>query len=225
MTLVEGKLLLLRHGASVWNEKNLFTGWIDIPLSAQGMQESYQAGKELANLSIDVIFTSDLMRAQMTMLLAMQSHPSGKTAYFISEDSLNKCYSEKTTQELIPVYKAWELNERMYGELQGKNKKEVADQFGEAQVKIWRRSFDVAPPQGESLKMTSERVLPYFQEKVMPLIKQGKTVLIVAHGNSLRSLVMMLEKLSSEDVIQLEIPTGGILSYHYHQGVWVRDER
>ncbi|MGR3973795.1 MAG: histidine phosphatase family protein [Candidatus Rhabdochlamydia sp.] len=226
MTDLKGTLILLRHGASVWNEKNLFTGWIDIPLSFQGIQEATVAGKKIASYPIDAIFTSTLIRSQMTAMIAMLSHGSGKTPYFVQPDGLIPQHQEQDKgQEMIPVHKAWQLNERMYGKLQGKNKAEVSLQFGADQVRQWRRGFDVLPPEGESLKMTSERTLPYFKEQILTLVMQGKTILVVAHGNSLRSIVMMLEMLSEEDVVQLEIPTGGILTYHHNEGKWECHER
>lgn len=214
-------LILLRHGASVWNDKNLFTGWVDIPLSSKGVQESLRAGEVIAKLPIDVIFTSTLIRAQMTATLAMLNHP--KTPFIVHGGEWETVHSEECRKGMIPVRCAWQLNERMYGELQGMNKDEMRQKFGADQVQLWRRSFDVAPPGGESLKMTSERTIPYFNEEIMPLLKQGKNVFISAHGNSLRSIVMMLENLTPEQVVQLEIPTGAPWIYRNEKGVWKRE--
>lgn len=214
----KGTLILLRHGASVWNDKNLFTGWVDIPLSAKGVEESRQAGEAIAHLPIDIIFTSTLIRAQMTAMLAMLQ--SGRTPCIVHEDVV--IHHAKVRDEVIPVRTAWQLNERMYGELQGMNKDETRQKFGAEQVHLWRRSFDEAPPGGESLKMTSERTIPYFQEQIVPCLDQGKNVFIAAHGNSLRSIVMKLENLSSTEVVELEIPTGVPWIYEWKGTEWRR---
>lgn len=210
-------LILLRHGQSVWNQKNLFTGWVDIPLSQRGIQEALSAGEIIKNLPIDYIFTSTLVRSLMTALLAMTNHLSQKIPYIVHEErpDMSRIYSEKEAQQMIPLFQSSALNERMYGELQGKNKQEVAEQFGEEQVKLWRRSYRIAPPQGESLFDTGQRTLPYFQERILPLIQQGKNIFISAHGNSLRSLIMDLEKLTEEEVLSLELPTGKPIVYEW----------
>lgn len=213
------KLILLRHGQSDWNNKNLFTGWVDIPLSIKGIDEAVAAGKRISNVPIDVIFTSSLIRAQMTGMLAMAQHSSGKTPYIIHENEgklsdWSKIYNEKSAGITIPVYRAWQLNERYYGELQGLNKDETRAKYGEEQVHIWRRSYDVPPPNGEALMNTAERSIPFFEENILPHLKQGKNVFIAAHGNSLRSIVMKLDNLSREEVLKLEIATGDPLCYH-----------
>ena len=210
-------LILLRHGQSVWNQKNLFTGWVDIPLSQRGIQEALAAGDIIKILPIDYIFTSTLVRSLMTALLAMTNHLSQKIPYIVHEErpDMSRIYSEKEAQQMIPLFQSSALNERMYGELQGKNKQEVAKQFGEEQVKLWRRSYRIAPPQGESLFDTGQRTLPYFQERILPLIQQGKNIFISAHGNSLRSLIMDLEKLTEEEVLSLELPTGKPIVYEW----------
>ncbi|WP_080128564.1 2,3-bisphosphoglycerate-dependent phosphoglycerate mutase [Chlamydia suis] len=210
-------LILLRHGQSVWNQKNLFTGWVDIPLSQRGIQEALAAGEIIKNLPIDYIFTSTLVRSLMTALLAMTNHLSQKIPYIVHEErpDMSRIYSEKEAQQMIPLFQSSALNERMYGELQGKNKQEVAELFGEEQVKLWRRSYRIAPPQGESLFDTGQRTLPYFQERILPLIQQGKNIFISAHGNSLRSLIMDLEKLTEEEVLSLELPTGKPIVYEW----------
>lgn len=222
------KLILMRHGQSVWNKKNLFTGWVDVPLSEQGIQEALKGGEKIKNIPIDVVFTSSLIRAQMTALLALLHHQTGKIPVFQQEDkgdrkSWGDVYSDETREGIWPAYKAWELNERMYGKLQGMNKEDMKSKFGEEQIQIWRRSFDAIPPDGESLQMTIERSLPYFQRWVVPLLDRGRNIFIVAHGNSLRGIVMHLEDLSTEEVVQLEIPTGEPLIYSYEEGRWIRD--
>lgn len=221
------KLILLRHGASVWNELNLFTGWVDIPLSAKGIEESLAAGQAITNIPIGVIFVSSLMRAQETAMLAMSVHQGGKVPYILHPnqgklEEWAKIYSEDTKDLCVPVIVSWQLNERMYGELQGMNKQEMRDKYGDDQVHIWRRSFDIAPPGGESLKMTSERTIPYFKEMIVPYLERGTNVFISAHGNSLRSIVMYLDNLQPEEVVKLEIPTGLPMIYSYNQGKWAK---
>lgn len=179
-------LVLIRHGQSQWNLENRFTGWIDIPLSPKGEEEATSAGEKLKGMRFDKAFTSMLQRAIRTFEIAAQ------TAGF---------------KHLI-AEKDEALNERMYGDLQGLNKDECRAKFGDEQVHIWRRSYDVCPPGGESLKNTADRVLPYYHKRIEPMLKDGKNVLVVAHGNSLRALIMYLEKLSSEQILQVEIPTG-----------------
>lgn len=185
------RLVLLRHGESQWNLENRFTGWVDVPLSPRGVEEAKHAGDKLKGVTFDRAFTSVLSRANETLRFVL----------------------EATGQTAIPIEKDKALNERMYGELQGLNKAETATKYGEAQVKIWRRSYDVRPPGGESLKDTAERVLPYYDSKIKPYVLKGETILIAAHGNSLRALVMQLEQLSKEQVLELNIPTGAPLLY------------
>lgn len=221
------KIILMRHGQSAWNQRNLFTGWVDIPLSEEGVRESIEAGEKIKDIPIDVIFTSTLIRAQLTLSLALLNHKSGKIPLFLHPgegklEEWSKIHSKEAAQGVIPVYKAWELNERMYGDLQGLNKSETASQYGEEKVQTWRRSFDVPPPHGESLSMTASRTLPYFRKKIVPHLEKGETVLVSAHGNSLRSIVMELDQLTPEQVVKLEIPTGEVLVYSYTHGNWKR---
>lgn len=213
------KLILLRHGESMWNKRNLFTGWVDIPLSEKGIQEAIEAGKKIQNLPIDAIFSSTLVRGLMTGMIVMAYHHSGKTPVVIHKSGQlqewSAIHSEKTHGEIIPVFCSEALNERMYGDLQGMNKQEMREQFGDEQVKIWRRSYDVAPPNGESLKMTSERTIPYFKDNIMPCLEAGKNVFVSAHGNSLRSIVQVLDNLTADEVVHLEIATGEPIVYEY----------
>ena len=199
---MKSKLVLVRHGQSEWNAKNLFTGWKDPKLTDLGIQEAIKAGDllETRNLKFDVMFTSDLFRAQETGRLIL----------------------EQMNQTDIQVIEDQSLNERNYGDLAGLNKDEAREKWGEEQVHIWRRSFDVPPPGGESLKNTAERVLPYFELEIMPKVKEGLNILVAAHGNSLRALVMELEKISSEEIVKLEIATGDPLTYEYSNGEFVR---
>ncbi len=211
------KLILLRHGESVWNSLNLFTGWVDIPLSAKGIGEALQAGDVLKDIPIDVIYTSAQIRAIETAVLAMSRSSLGKAPCVVSEKGMmgqrTRIFSGKAQEGTIPLYKHWRLNERYYGALQGLNKKETAEKYGEEQVHIWRRSFDVRPPKGESLKDTAMRTVPFFKGTIVKQLMAGKTVLVSAHGNSLRSIVMYLESLSPDDVLKLEIPTGVPIFY------------
>lgn len=181
-------LVLVRHGQSEWNEKNLFTGWRDPDLTAQGIDEAKAAGQALKQrgLVFDLAFTSDLQRAQktLTLLLAEQG------------------------QSDLPTTQNQALNERDYGDLAGLNKDDARKKWGDEQVHIWRRSYDTPPPGGESLKDTGARVLPYYDSDILPHVKTGKNILIAAHGNSLRSLVMRLEGLSSAEILDVNIDTG-----------------
>lgn len=225
----KGKLVLLRHGKSDWNQKNRFTGWVDVPLSKDGIKEAQKAGKAISHIPIDLIFVSSLMRAQMTAMIAMTEHESQKTPVLLHQgegklEEWGKIYDPKARTETIPVVKAWEINERMYGELQGLDKDETRAKFGADQVKIWRRSFDTPPPNGESLEMTAKRSIPYFEENIVPLLKEGKNILVSAHGNSLRSIVMFLDDLTKEEVLELEIPTGVPLCYAFEGENWKKEE-
>lgn len=223
------KLIMMRHGQSKWNELNLFTGWVDVPLSEKGILEALEGGKQIRNIPIDIIFTSTLVRAQMTAFLVMSEHSTAKVPVVLHEgegrlQEWAKIYSEETRQNIIPVIRSWELNERMYGELQGLNKAETMKKFGDEQVKIWRRSYDVAPPKGESLAMTAARSIPYFSNAIIPYLKEGKNVFISAHGNSLRSIIMHLDNLSKEEVLHLELSTGTPILYDYSDGKFRKEE-
>ena len=188
-------LILVRHGQSEWNAKNLFTGWKDPGLTDQGVSEAKNAGKLILEQKIefDVMYTSMLSRAQKTgdIILGI----------------LNR--------KEIPIIKSEALNERHYGSLAGLNKDDARKKWGDEQVHIWRRSFDMPPPEGESLKDTAERVLPYFETEIMPKVISGSSILIAAHGNSLRALIMKLDSISAEDIVKLEIPTGAPIQYEF----------
>lgn len=219
------KLILLRHGQSEWNKLNLFTGWVDIPLSFEGVQEALAAGHKIADLPIDVIFVSSLSRAKLTAMLAMSVHRGGKVPLFHHTGKLEewgKIYNDAAKATTIPVIEAWQINERMYGELQGLNKQETKEKFGEKQVQIWRRSYDVAPPNGESLKDTASRSIPYFTQHILPWLEEGKNVLVSAHGNSLRSIIMHLDKLTKEEVVSLELATGIPVIYELKEGRFIK---
>lgn len=198
-------LVLVRHGQSEWNKLNLFTGWKDPNLTQQGIAEASQAGEKLKDMSIkfDLMYTSVLQRAQLTGTIIL----------------------EKLDQLNIPTEKNVNLNERDYGDLTGMNKDQARAEFGEEQVHIWRRSYDVPPPGGESLKNTYDRVVPYFKEKVLAQLESGKNILIAAHGNSLRSLVKYIENISEENILKFEIATGEPLFYEYISGKLKRVDR
>jgi len=184
------KLVLIRHGQSIWNLENRFTGWVDVPLTKQGEEEARKAAEHLRGIDFPVAYTSALRRAQDTLRIILER---------LGTD--------------VPVIRDQALNERHYGDLQGLNKDDLRKQYGEEQVKIWRRSYDVPPPGGEALKDTAARTLPFFERCIMGDIRQGKNVLVVAHGNSNRSIVMQLDKLSKEEVLELNLETGVPLVY------------
>jgi 2,3-bisphosphoglycerate-dependent phosphoglycerate mutase len=186
-------LVLVRHGQSDWNLKNLFTGWKDPSLTEQGIAEARAAGEKLkqAGYRFDIAFTSDLKRAQDTLDIML----------------------DKIGQRDLPIVKDKALNERDYGELTGLNKDDARKRWGEEQVQIWRRSFDIAPPGGESLKDTAARVLPYFEKEILPRVLKGERVLVSAHGNSLRALIMALENLSGQEIVRRELETGVPIIY------------
>jgi 2,3-bisphosphoglycerate-dependent phosphoglycerate mutase len=206
-------VILIRHGQSQWNLENRFTGWVDVPLSTKGIEEAKAAAEQLKSYHFDCAFTSVLQRAQHTL------------DYIL----------EASDQTRIPIERNAALNERHYGALQGLNKAETAEKFGEEQVHLWRRSYDVPPPKditelnpegmSESLKDTAARTLPYWNEKILPAILSGKNCIVAAHGNSLRSIVMHLDGLSEEEVIALNIPTGVPLLYVFDEKGAVLEHR
>ncbi|KAJ4965429.1 hypothetical protein NE237_017278 [Protea cynaroides] len=223
----EVALILIRHGESLWNEKNLFTGCVDVPLTKKGVEEALEAGKRISNIPVDMIYTSALIRAQMTAMLAMTQHRHKKVPIIQHNESeqakaWSQVFSEETKKQTIPVIADWRLNERMYGELQGLNKRETADKYGKEKVHEWRRSYDIPPPNGESLEMCAERAVAYFREQIEPQLLSGKNVMIAAHGNSLRSIIMYLDKLTSQEVISLELSTGIPMLYIFKEGKFIR---
>ena len=198
-------LVLVRHGQSEWNLKNLFTGWRDVDLTDKGVAEAQAAGRQLKVLGLrfDVAYTSALVRAQRTMDLML----------------------EELGQRSLPVIRDQALNERDYGDLSGLNKDDARKRWGEEQVHIWRRSYDVAPPGGESLKDTAARVLPYYIQDILPRVLRGERVLVSAHGNSLRALVMVLDHLSPQEIVKREIATGVPLIYRLNPDSTVAERK
>lgn len=197
-------LILIRHGQSEWNALNQFTGWKDPDLTATGIQEAHNAGKIINSLEInfDLVFTSALIRAQNTAEIIL-----------------------KEISQSLPTIKDQALNERNYGDLAGLNKDDARKRWGDEQVHIWRRSYDVPPPSGESLKDTGERVLPFFMKEILPQVCKGKNVLVAAHGNSLRSLIKFLDNISDEDIVKLEIPTGAPIHYVINEDGSVKSKK
>ncbi len=197
------KLTIVRHGQSEWNLQNKFTGWVDVELTEQGREEARRAGEQLKGEAFDEAYTSDLKRAQNTLSMIL----------------------EVSGQEGIPVTRNEALNERHYGDLQGLDKAETAKKYGDEQVHIWRRSYDIAPPNGESLKDTAARVLPYFEKEIIPKLKAGKNIIIAAHGNSLRALIMHIEKLNEEQILQREIGTARPITYTFDADLHLLDTK
>jgi len=216
---MSAKLIIIRHGQSVWNLENRFTGWIDVCLSEKGVQEAKLAAEKLQDYKFDVAFTSNLIRANETLFEILKINNHNKKFKKIHDEKKNEWYSNFTKVEsdkdYLEVYFSEKLNERYYGDLQGLNKEETKQKYGEEQLKLWRRSFDVAPPNGESLKDNSKRTLPYFKKNILPYLKNGKTVLIVAHGNSLRSIIKYIEKLTPEKIVEYELETGVPIEYDF----------
>lgn len=207
-------LILIRHGKSVWNAQNRFTGWIDVPLAEEGWQEAERAGRELADVPFDVAYTSHLQRAICTLQVVLRENRSGRQPIFFPAPNTVPREDYRLLEHEYPVHlHVTALAERHYGDLQGLNKDEVRRQHGEAQFRKWRRGYDTPPPNGESLKDTCERVLPYFSGEIVPHLARGETVLISAHGNSLRALTKELEDISEQDIVALEIPTGVPITY------------
>ncbi len=192
-------LIIFRHGQSVWNLENKFTGWVDVELTPKGIEEAKAAGEKLKGFNFDYAYASDLKRAQNTLKISLEA--AGH-------------------KPLTPIYNK-ALNERMYGDLQGLNKADTAAKYGDEQVKIWRRSYDIAPPNGESLKDTAARVIPYFESEIIPKLKAGKNVVIAAHGNSLRALIMYLEKMTPAQILEFEIGTAVPRMYELDQDLKV----
>jgi len=195
--MLPGKLVLVRHGASVWNLENIFTGWTDVDLADKGREEALHAAIKLKEYKFDLAYTSVLKRAIDTLDIILQ----------------------EIGQTDIPITKDEALNERHYGDLQGHNKDEMRKKVGAEQVHLWRRSYDVAPPNGESLKDTCDRTIPYLKDKILPDIQQGKNVIVSAHGNSLRSILMYLEDLRPDEIIKVNIPTGVPYVYEFDENL------
>jgi 2,3-bisphosphoglycerate-dependent phosphoglycerate mutase len=215
-------LILVRHGESRWNLANKFTGWVDVPLSPRGVDEAMRTAKELRDFEMDVAFTSKLKRAQETLniILAEQRYTG---VYLHARDWKNTWFLRYNNKEFeedeIPVHSSAKLNERYYGKLQGINKEDAKRHWGKDQVHLWRRSYSIAPPGGESLKQVVKRAVPYFKSTIMKHVKAHQNVLVAAHGNSLRAIIKYIEGITDEDIPHLELATGKPIIYEYENGV------
>ncbi|WP_410509939.1 histidine phosphatase family protein [Methanosarcina hadiensis] len=234
--VITGHLILVRHGEPGLKPGDRLSGWIDIPLSRKGIEEALECAKALENIEIDLAFASNLFRAQETLSIILSAQK--KTGAFIhertefneqtgSKESSERLdwysYPEKLSENLIPIYTTPALNERYYGQLQGRKKQKMEEKYGAEQVSRWRWNFEPGPPEGESLKAVYERAVPYFQNNIMPALKNGKNVLICAHQSSLRALVKYIEKVSDEDIREIRFSTGELAIYHYSEGKLVRE--
>ncbi len=223
-----GRLYLVRHGQSVWNLQNRFTGWIDVSLSPKGVAEAQRAGELLADVRFDVAFTSTLIRAQHTLYEILKKNtrcPVYRVVHEQASDWYGHRMESAEDAEELEVFVSEAVNERYYGDLQGMNKDRAREIYGAEQVHIWRRSFDVPPPGGESLEMTAARTLPYYHERIEPRLARGETVLVAAHGNSLRSMIMHIEGMSPEQIIKFELPTGVPYLYSFDSDLRLVERR
>lgn len=222
------KLVLLRHGESIWNKLNLFTGWTDVPLSKLGIKQAIDAGKKLkkAGIGFDIIYTSELVRAQQTLHYALEEMDVKKIPiYHVDDPELEQMQKHLKTEKELPIYKTISFNERHYGELQGQNKDNLRKKVGKEKVETWRRSFDVKPPKGESLQDTLKRVLPYYKDYVVDDLQHGKNVLIVAHGNSIRAITKHLEKIPDNEIPKMEIPLGLPIVYDLDKKLKIKSKK
>jgi len=212
-------LVLVRHGQSAWNLKNIFTGKVDIPLSKKGIKEAEKCAHILRKIEFDIAFTSKLARAEETLMIILSEQKKVGIVLHNSkkEKEWNKHYTRWKRNEL-PIYTSSAITERYYGRLQGFNKNTARKKYGKMKVFLWRRSWDVRPPMGESLKDTYRRVIPYFKRKIMKEVEKKKNVIVTAHGNSLRAIIKYIENISNEDIPYLEIPTGKPIIYRYYRG-------
>ena len=214
------KLVLVRHGESQWNQKQVFTGWADVSLTSRGVEEVQELAQELQNIQFDIMFTSRLERARMTLLMIASKQE--RTAVFIhKKKEYDAIFDDR---ENVPVFSDRSLNERHYGLLQGMKKHHARDKFGQAQVHQWRRSYDVRPTKGESLHDVYERVVPYFQDKIIPELRNEKNILISAHGNSLRALIKYIDNISDEDVVNLELAPGDVITYSMKNNILTKND-
>jgi len=216
-------LVLLRHGKSMWNALNLFTGWVDVPLAYEGIEEAIKAGEKLKNYCFDEVYTSALIRSIQTAMIALSKNKCGKIPIIQhNKGKMKEWANMPNTIPVLPVYEYEELNERYYGQLQGLNKQETAEKYGADTVHKWRRSYDINPPGGESLKDNYERTIPFFKSVIIPKLESGKNILVSAHGNSLRAIVKFIENISDEDIPKFEIPTGKPIIYTYENSKFMK---
>lgn len=221
------KLILVRHGQSQWNLENRFTGWMDVPLSKKGIDEAISAGKKLKDIEFDTMYVSHMLRAIQTLHYILIESNSKRTPIIYHEEKRISDREHHTgdPNSEIPIFMSVDLAERYYGDLQGLNKQKTKEKYGDEQVHIWRRSYDVKPPDGESLKDTCERTTPYYENYILKDLQDGKTVLVSAHGNSLRAITMHLEKISERDIPNLEIPTGIPIVYTLDENMKILEKK
>jgi 2,3-bisphosphoglycerate-dependent phosphoglycerate mutase len=225
-----GYLILARHGEPGLEPEDRLAGWVDIPLSRKGIEEALECAAKLENIELDLAFASNLVRTQETVFIILSGQK--RTGVLIHEAANDKCeigkfewysYPKKLGEDLIPVYHAAALNERHYGKLQGKKKQKMIEKYGEEKVSSWRWNFEPGPPEGESLKNVYERAVPYFKQKILPAVKEGKNVLICAHQSSLRALVKYIEDISDEDIREVRFSTGELIVYSHSEGKLIRE--
>jgi 2,3-bisphosphoglycerate-dependent phosphoglycerate mutase len=221
------KLILVRHGQSQWNLENRFTGWMDVPLSKKGIEEAISTGEKLKNFEFDTMYVSHMLRAIQTLHYILIKSKSKRIPIIYHEDKRiqNREHHAGDSNSEIPIYMSIDLAERYYGNLQGLNKHETREEYGNDQVHLWRRSYDINPPGGESLKDTCERTNPYYKKYILKDLQDGKTVLVSAHGNSLRAITMHLENILEKDIPSVEIPTGIPIVYTFDKKMNIIDKK
>ncbi len=230
MVITTGHLILVRHGEPGLKPGDSLSGWVDIPLSREGIEEALECATSLRNIEIDLAFASNLVRTQETLFIILSGQK--KTGVFVHEETENGedserlewySYPEKLGKDFIPIYTTPALNERYYGKLQGRKKQKMEEKYGAEQVSRWRWNFEPGPPEGESLKAVYERAVPYFREKVIPALENGKNVLICAHQSSLRALIKYIEGISDKDISEVRLSTGELAIYHFSEGKLIRE--
>ena len=221
------RLILVRHGESQWNLENRFTGWVDVPLSKKGIEESISAGKKLKDIEFDTMYVSHMLRAIQTLHHIIIESNDKRTPIIYHEEKRIHDWEHHTSDPKteIPIYMSVDLAERYYGNLQGLNKQKTREEYGDEQVHLWRRSYDVNPPGGESLKNTCERTTPYYKKYILKDLQGGKTVLASAHGNSLRAITMHVENISEQEIPNIEIPTGVPIVYSFDEKMNLVDKK
>lgn len=218
---------MVRHGQSQWNLENRFTGWVDVPLSEKGINESISAGKKLKDVKFDTMYVSHMLRAFQTLHYILLELNDERTPIIYHEEKRVHDWEHHTgdMKKEIPIYQSVDLAERYYGNLQGLNKQKTREKYGAEQVHLWRRSYDTKPPGGESLKNTCERTTPYYKKYILKDLQEGKTVLVSAHGNSLRAITMYVENISEQEIPNVEIPTGVPIVYTFDENMNLIDKK
>ena len=221
------RLILVRHGQSQWNLENRFTGWMDVPLSKKGIDEAVSAGEKLRAVKFDSMYVSHMFRAIQTLhYILINSNDNRVPIIYHEEKSIrDREHHTGDSNNEIPIYMSVDLAERYYGNLQGLNKQKTREKYGEEQVHLWRRSYDVNPPGGESLKDTCDRTTPFYKNYILKDLQEDKTVLVSAHGNSLRAITMHVEKISEQEIPKVEIPTGVPIAYTFNKDMKLIDKQ